>query len=140
MQTYILIDALHDGEIVDTKSNPGDLDFDLVRHSSQWNVAFRTERWLNAGGPVTVIATVDYLGHASENHDWAAKMVAKDLLHAYELEVLEPYLREGPLVTIGGPVFAQIPISRFGVEAVRPLYRAADECEHCGHIPCGCGG
>ena len=139
MQTYILVDT-RDGEIVDTKSNPCDLDFHLVRQIPTWEVAFRIEEKLNAGGPVTVIASVDYHGHAAENHDWIAELVAEELKYAYEEGELEPYLCDEPIVTVGGPVYAQIPISRFGVKSLRPLYRTADDCEFCGHFPCGCGG
>jgi len=139
MQTYYLVDTQRRREIVDTQSNPGDLDFDLVRNSTRWDVVFKT-RPLGVPGPFTPIAKVDYLGHAPENHDWVAKLVKDDLSYAYEEGELDPYLCEGPIVTIGGPVYAQIPISQFGKKSLRPLYRAADECEHCGHLPCGCGG
>jgi len=99
---YILIDTIYDGLIVDNKFDPRDLDLELVRQRTRWDVGFRTEPELNAGGSVTIIASVDYSRYSPENHDWVAQLVAEVLGSAYEDGWLESYCGERLLVTIGG--------------------------------------
>jgi len=117
MQTYVLIDDR--GEIVDSCDDPSKLNFEFMRGQFAWTVAFRTEPTLNAGGPLTVIANVDYNGYPLTNHDWIARMVRRELAHAVEFGELTPYTSDGPLVDISD---------------------LGGECDWCGCVPCGCGG
>jgi len=100
MQTYLLIDVVRGGEIVDTKDDPSQLNFDLVYSCQQWQVAFRTESEPYAGGPLTVIANVDYMDRDPGDHSWIAHMVHDELAGALAGGELDPYLSDGPLVDI----------------------------------------
>jgi len=138
VRTYLLLDLTQDGICLDGHDDPRGLDFELVKDSKQWQVAFRDEPYFNAGGPLVVIANVEYLKYHAWNHWWIARVVLEELTDAYEQNEIDAYASDGPIVDITDEG-ETLSVVRFGRKLSRKPSKPV-ECEWCGCIPCGCGG